>query len=361
MHPKVSKELSFAGQSFYIGIDVHKKSWKVSIYGEHYEHRTYSQHPSAEELASYLKRHFPGGTYYAVYESGFSGFTACRCLRQLGVNCQVVHAADVPASQKEKLQKTDAIDSRRLARMLRGKELEAIHIPEVELEADRSLVRLRQRLVKDICRTKNRVKSLLFQFGIGLPDRLTAAQSRYWSRAYLNWLQNLAIPEAALSQTLESYIRVGKQLRAELLKVNKAIRELAGKARYQQDVELLIGIPGIGLISAMLILTQLADIKRFKTEDALCQYVGLVPKMEGSGEKIKVGKMLNRGRKELKIVLIEVAWIAVRKDPALMSKFNELARQMHQNKAIIRIARKILNRIRYVLRTQKAYVTGTVK
>ncbi len=361
MRPKVSQELSFAGQSFYVGIDVHKKSWKVSIYGDHYEHRTFSQNPSADELVRYLSRQFPGGDYHAVYESGFSGFSACRRLRQLGVNCQVVHAADVPASQKEKLQKTDTIDSRRLARMLRGQELEAIHIPEVELEADRALMRLRQRLVKDISRIKNRVKSLLFQFGIGIPDRLTAAQSRYWSQAYLSWLENLALAEPSLTQTLESCIRMGKLLRAELLKVNKLIRELAKKAPYQQDVKLLVGIPGIGLISAMLLLTQLGDIQRFKTEDALCQYVGLVPKMDGSGDRIQVGKLLNRGRKELKIVLIEICWVAVSKDPALMCKFNELARRMHKNKAIIRIARKMLNRIRTVLRTQKAYVTGTVK
>ncbi len=361
MHPKVSKALSFGGQSFYIGIDVHKKSWKVSIYGEHYEHRTFSQNPSAEELVGYLTRQFPGGDYHAVYESGFSGFTACRRLRQLGVNCQVVHAADVPVSQKEKLQKTDTIDSRRLARMLRGKELEAIHIPEVELEADRALMRLRQRLVKDISRIKNRVKSLLFQFGIAIPDRLTAGQSRYWSQAYLNWLENLAPAEPSLKQTLQSCIRIGKLLRVELLKVNKQIRELARQERYQQKVGLLIGIPGIGLISAMLLLTQLGDLQRFQTEDDLCQYVGLVPKMEGSGDKLQVGKMLNRGRKELKIVLIEISWVAVSKDPALMCKFNELAKRMHKNKAIIRIARKMLNRIRSVLRTQNAYVTGTVK
>ena len=361
MRPKVSKELSFVGQSFYVGIDVHKKSWKVSIYGAYHEHRTFSQNPSAEELVSYLTHQFPGGDYHAVYESGFSGFSACRRLRQLGVDCQVVHAADVPASQKEKLQKTDAIDSRRLARMLRGKELEAIHIPEVELEADRSLMRLRQRLVKDISRIKNRVKSLLFQFGIPIPDRLTAAQSRYWSQAYLSWLQNLAPAEPSLNQTLESSIRMGKLLRTELLQVNKQIKGLAQQERYKQEVKLLVGIPGIGLMSAMVLLTQLGDIHRFKTEDSLCQYVGLVPKMNGSGDKLQVGKLLNRGRKELKIILIEICWVAVAKDPALMSKFNELARRMHKNKAIIRIARKMLNRIRTVLRTQKAYVTGTVK
>ena len=65
--------------------------------------------------------------------------------------------------------------------------------------------------------------------------------------------------------------------------------------------------------------------------------------------KYTTGKMINRGRKELKIMIIEAAWEAVRLDPALMAKFNELTRRMNKNKAIIRIARKLVSRMRYVL------------
>ena len=124
MQPKVNKNL-FDGQSFYVGIDFHKKSWQVTILGEQYEHKSMSQNPDPELLASYLKRNFPGGNYHAVYEAGFSGFEACRKLRQLGVDCDVIHPADVPTSQKEKLQKTDPTDSRKLARSLRSNEFEA--------------------------------------------------------------------------------------------------------------------------------------------------------------------------------------------------------------------------------------------
>ena len=95
--------------------------------------------------------------------------------------------------------------------------------------------------------------------------------------------------------------------------------------------------------------------------DDLCNYVGLVPSMHGSGDKIQTGKLLRRGRKELKIMLIEASWEAVRKDPALMAKFGELAKRMHKNKAIIRIARKLLSRIRYVLVNQQEYELSVVK
>jgi transposase len=360
MQTQVTKDL-FTDQSFYVGIDVHKKSWKVTILNDKYEHKTMSQNPNPYLLATYLKKHFPGGNYHAVYEAGFSGFGACRVLRQLGINCMVIHPADVPTSQKEKLQKTDKADSRKLAKCLRSNSFEAINIPEHKLEADRALVRQRFKLVKDISRTKNRVKSLLFQFGIDIPEQFSLAQTRHWSKIYINWLKDLEIQQESLKQTLDNYIHIGETLRKSLLQVNRQVRRLSQSEFYRKNYKLLIGIPGIGFMTAITVLVQIGDIRRFKQLDDLCNYVGLVPKMSGSGDKMKIGKILNRGRKELKIMLIEASWQAIRKDPALMIKFNELAKRMNKNKAIIRIARKLLSRIRFVLTHQQEYELSIVK
>lgn len=360
MRTKVTKD-SFKDQSFYVGIDYHKKSWQVTILGEQYEHKTMSQNPDPDLLASYLKRNFPGGNYHAVYEAGFSGFESCRKLNQLGVNCLVIHPADVPTSEKEKLQKTDKSDSRKLARSLRSNEFEAIHIPDPELEADRALVRQRFRLVKDIGRTKNRVKSLLYQFGITIPDRFTASQTRHWSKVYINWLKGLSINRLSLRQVLDNYIAIGESQRKDLLLLNKQVRNLSLTEAYKNNYILLLSIPGIGLMTAMTILVQIGDVGRFERLDDLCNYIGLVPKMYGSGEKMQAGKMIKRGRKELKIMLIEASWEAIRKDPALMLKFNELSKRMHKNKAIVRIARKMLGRIRFVLQNQQPYELSVVK
>jgi transposase len=357
---KGTKEL-FKDQNFYVGIDYHKKSWKVTILGEQYEHKTMSQDPNPAILANYLSRNFPGGSYHAVYEAGFSGFGSCRKLQDLGINCMVIHPADVPTSQKERQQKTDKADSRKLARSLRSNEFEAIHVPERRLEADRALLRQRFRLVKDIARTKNRVKSLLLQFGIIIPERFTSAQTRHWSRNYIKWLKELKIEELSLRQVLNNYLEIGVLLRKELLLVNKQVRELSELPEYKKNYEILITIPGIGITTAMTILVQIGDIKRFKRLDDLCNYIGLVPKMYASGDKVVTGKMIRRGRKELKIMLIEASWEAVRKDPALMAKFNELSLRMNKNKAIIRIARKLLSRVRHVLIHQVEYELGIVK
>jgi transposase len=359
MRTKVNKK-SFDGQSFFIGIDCHKKSWKVTILSDQYEHKTMSQDPNPEVLATYLKRNFPGGQYHAVYEAGFNGFKHCRRLNELGVNCVLIHPADVPSSQKEKLQKTDKADSRKLARMLRGREFEPIDIPERQLEADRALVRQRFRLMKDVSRIKNRVKSLLFQFGIDIPERFTSAQTRYWSKVYINWLKELDIGLDSFKHTLDNYIRIGEMLRKELLVVNRQVRRLAESDRYINNYHLLLSMPGVGLITAITFLVQIGDIRRFERLDDLCNYVGLVPRMYGTGDKMQTGKMTKRGRKELKIMLIEAAWDAIRLDPAMMLKFNELTKRMNKNKAIIRIARKMLSRMRYVLVHQEEYELGVL-
>jgi transposase len=357
METKVNQKL-FDGQSIYVGIDCHKKNWTVTILGEQYEHKTMSQNPDPDILASYLRRNFPGADYNAVYEAGFNGFYSCRRLKELGINCSVIHAADVPTRQKEKIQKMDPVDSRKLARSLRSKEFEAIHVPELSLEADRALVRQRFRIMKDVTGTKARVKSLLFQFNIKVPDRFTLGQARSWSKVYINWLKELQIEHESLKQTLDNYIGIGELLRKELLSVNNQVRALSQNDTYRSNYNLLISIPGIGLLTAMTFLVQIGDIKRFEKLDDLCNYIGLVPMMHGSGDKMQTGKLINRGRKELKIMIIEAAWEAVRLDPALMMKFNELAKRMNKNKAIIRIARKLISRMRYVLMNQEPYTIG---
>jgi transposase len=192
METKVNEKL-FEGQSIYVGIDCHKKNWTVTVLGERYEHKTISQDPNPAILSAYLKRNFPGADYHAVYEAGFNGFATCRSLQEAGINCSVIHPADVPTSQKEKLQKTDPIDSRKLARSLKSNEFKSIHVPYISLESDRAVVRQRFRIMKDITRMKNRVRSFLFQFNINVPDRFTSAQTRHWSSIYINWLKELPL------------------------------------------------------------------------------------------------------------------------------------------------------------------------
>ena len=98
---KISR-LDFEGQQIYVGMDVHKKSWSISIFTEEFEHKTFTPPPEVGTLVNYLKRNFPGASYKSVYEAGYSGFWIHDRLQEHGVQCLVVNPADVPTKDKER-------------------------------------------------------------------------------------------------------------------------------------------------------------------------------------------------------------------------------------------------------------------
>jgi transposase len=356
-----SNELNFTGQNIYVGLDVHLKSWTVCIMTEHLEHKRFTQPPEAKSLHSYLSRNFPGATYHSAYESGFSGFWAHRQLESLGIHNMVTNAADVPTGQKERIQKDDPVDSRKLARSLRSGDLEAIYVPEESTLEERALIRTRAILVKDMTRFKQRIKSFLYFFGIRYPDRFINSGS-HWSKNFMRWLkEEVQLTQESGKQSLNILIEEVEEQRKLLLSVTRQIKSLAASEKYARNVELLMKIPGIGLLTAITFLTEMETIERFKNTDHFAAYVGLVPNRHNSGDVKNDGEMTFRGKTILKKSIIESAWTAARKDPALSLAYNQYVQRMKPNNAIIRIARKLLNRIYFVIENKKEYVNGIVK
>lgn len=351
------KKLDFRGQDIFIGMDIHKKSWTVSILTNNFEHKTFNQPPEPLVLVRYLQRNFPGANYHSVYEAGFCGFWIYDRLWEEGIQCMVVHAADVPVTDKEKHRKTDKRDSRKLAKGLRSGQLESLYVPPRWALEDRSFVRVRAKIVKQQTRVKNQIKGFLHFYGITLPGRFI---NRVWSAAFIKWLENIKMDESSGKMAIANYIDQLKYYLEKRKIINKQIKELAHSERYEKRIECLTSIPGIGVISAMTWLTELVDIHRFKKFDRLASYVGLIPREHSSGEKEIRSRLDSRGNHVLRTVLIENSWVAVRKDPALFQAYAELIKRMHGNKAIIRIARKLLRRIRYVLINEAPYATGVV-
>jgi transposase len=354
-------ELNFKGQNIYVGLDVHLKSWTVCIMTEHLEHKKFTQPPEAKVLYNYLSRNFPGGSYHCVYESGFSGFWAHRELEALGIQSMVTNAADVPTGQKERVQKDDPVDSRKLARSLRAKELEAIYVPKESTLEDRSLLRMRSTLVKDMTRFKQRVKSFLYFFGIPYPERFNNPGS-HWSKNFMRWLmEEVNLSEESGKQSLTILIQEVEEQRKLLLQVTRQIKSLAASEKYASNVALLKTIPGIGMLTAMILLTEMETVERFEDTDHFAAFVGLVPNRHNSGDVKNDGEMTFRGQATLKKSIIESAWTAARKDPALSLAYSGYVQRMEPNKAIIRIARKLVNRIYFVLKNKKEYVICVVK
>ena len=159
--PSKAGQLDFTNQDFYIGLDVHKKQWTVTIRSGGLQLRRFSMNPSPSELHQYLTRHYPGGRYHSVYEAGFCGFWIHRELTALGIDNRVTHAADVPTADKERSRRNDKVDSVKLSRELEQGDLEAIYIPPLDFENFRSLVRRRGQIAKSVRQVKCRIKSLL--------------------------------------------------------------------------------------------------------------------------------------------------------------------------------------------------------
>lgn len=349
------KRLSFKGQKIYVGIDVHLKSWTVAIFLEDTFHKKFRMNASADELKRYLTSHFPDGEYYSAYESGFSGFSTHRELKSVGICNIIANAADIPTTDKERKQKDDGRDSLKLAKSLRSGDLVAIYIPQSETVEFRGLVRYRSTIVKEIRRNKSRVKSYLHFNGIKIPQELDGA-SKYWSQRFSQWLSEVQMltPEGqmVLDKTLETVL----YLRKQLLDVNRVLRSMIKKGRYAKLLRLLMSIPGVGFVSAVTLVSELENINRFGNLDRLCSYIGLVPSTNSSGENDITRGITPRSNSHLRSLIIECAWIAVRQDPALILKFTELCQRMKKNEAIVRIAKKLLNRIRYVMKNETEYI-----
>jgi transposase len=354
---KISK-LNFEGQQIYVGMDVHKKSWSISILTDKFEHKTFSQPPEVGTLVNYLKRNFPGASYKSVYEAGYCGFWIHDLLQEHGVQCLVVNPADVPTKDKERTKKTDRVDCRKLARSLRSGEIEGIYVPSRPKVEDRSLIRTRQSMVKKQTRCKNQIKSILHFYGIQIPEELANGS---WSKRFINWIEDIRMERASGNFALKVHLEELNNIRKIISDITRGIRTLAKSEEYRQNVRLLKTVPGISTLTAMILLTELYDISRFKNFDKLCSYVGLIPDTDSSGDTDLKKGITSRRNAQLRGILIECCWVAVRKDPALLMSFNELSKKMPKNNAIIRIARKLLNRIRYVLKNQQEYVSAVVQ
>lgn len=351
---------AFSGQAFFIGIDVHNKQWTISVQNNHIAlGKAVVVEPSAEKLLSYLQRQYPGGSYQAVYEAGYSGFFPARELRAKGIAVMVVNPADIPTMQKERSSKTDRVDSRKLARSLENKELKGIYIPDLLAEEYRFLNRYRGRLVQDQTRMKNRIKAILAEFGHRVPIEL---EGNRWSGSYMTWLRGIRFEttyaQFAYDEQLNQYEASRKRLSSVLRKL-KEMTKTHNEIGHQ--VELLLTVPGIGFLTAMLLVSELIDMARFKRFDELVSYIGLAPSVHESDERSYSRGLTTRQHKELRSRLLESAWVAIRKDPALTLKFGQLCRRMDKKKAIIRIAKMLLSRIRSVWKTQKPYEYGVIK
>ena len=359
--PMQKYELNFNGENVYVGIDVHLKQWHVCVRTAHVSQKPFSQPSSASALKHYLESNFPGGTYLSAYEVGFCGFSVHYELEEAGIHNIVFNPADINDSQKERSRKTDSVDCIKICRNLMNNELKAIYVPSRQELGLRGFLGARDTAVKKQRVAKQRIKSLLHRNGVRIPEEFTTSRT-HWSRRFNGWLEQVAGELGdGEGYRLTELLSDLQHAHVQLLAVGRRINEVVSE-HYKDNNELLLSIPGIGRLTAARICLEVPPISNFINSDHLASYIGFVPDVHGSDENVYVRGVTYRGRHLLRSAIVESSWRAIAKDPALSLAYTKLVKRGKKpNNAIIRIARKLVNRIFFVLREKKKYDIATLR
>lgn len=358
---KLQHYRDFSDKDLFVGIDMHKENYQVSVVNEGVILSNVHMEASHDKLVYHLTNRYGQARFHCVYESGGWGFALYRRLVAEGMDCILVNAADIPGTDKERCSKTDKVDARKLALQHCKGNLAAIHVPDEKLQKQRSLMRIRKRLWSDLVRAKNRLKSEFRFQGIIIPKQFDKA---YWSPNFLKWIEEKALTDADLRETLLLMVEEVQQLKALVLRAERKIRELMQTERFQRNSNLLCSIPGIGVLTAMHFLLEVGDPKRFTSFDKLSNFIGLCPDSHSSGTTEKHTGITRRRHKNLRCQLVEASWQLIRRDVAMLEYYQSLTKRMKGQEAIIRVARKLLRRMRAVLLNERMYVKdidGAVK
>lgn len=286
-----------------VGLDVHKDSITFAVLypgregiadGGRFEN-------SSAALARLAKRVGTRGAAEFVYEAGPCGYEVHRLLTHLGQRCVVVAPGLIPVRPTDRV-KTDRRDAEKLARLHRAGELTAVRVPERWEEASRDLTRAREDILVDRLRARHRLSKFLLRNG------LVWRESKAWGLAHLNWVRGLKLGCPAHEQTLDSYRAALYDIDERLRRLDGHIEELARQEPYATPVRYLRCLRGVDTLSALTMIAEVQEFKRFPDAPALMAFTGLVSSEYSSGASVHRGRITKAGSPHLRRVLVESAW-----------------------------------------------------
>ena len=287
----------------YVGIDAHKRELHVAmLVGDASEPVTWTarNEPRAiDRLRRKLERAAPGRVE-CCYEAGPCGYALQRRLQRDRVRCQVIAPALIPRKPGERI-KTDRRDARKLSELHRAGLLAEVCPPTPAEEAVRDLCRARDDAREDLQRSRHRLGKLLLRRGLHYAGR-------NWTRGHRQWVDSLSWEHEAERHVVEDYLLAIDHLEARLGELDVRLAEVAETEPYREHVGWLRCFRGIDTLSAMLILAELHDFRRFQSAPALMSYLGLVPGEDSSGERHRRGRITKTGNALVRRVLVETAW-----------------------------------------------------
>ena len=287
----------------FVGLDAHAATLAVAVADEDgsvTQHGTIVNDATAvRKLISQLAA--PGARLKVAYEAGPTGYALHRQLTGLGIECMVVAPSLIPRRPGDRV-KTDSRDAMALARLLRSGDLTAIWVPDEAHEALRNLVRARADAKADELRARHRLSKFLLRQG-----RRPPATVRMWSAKYETWLHRLEWVAAADQVVFDDYHATVRAATERVRRLDTALLQQATTSSQVRAIAALQTLHGIGFLSAVTIVAEIGDLRRFATAPQLMAYAGLVPSEHSSGASRHRGPITKTGNGHLRHVLGEAA------------------------------------------------------
>lgn len=338
-----------------VGADVHDASilCKIATDRRKPQVRSFSNDIEGREaMISLLNKQARavGADIFVVYEASGVGFGLYDELREAGITCHVLAPTNIERSPKHRRNKTDERDAERLLQVLRnhlmaGDDLPSVWVPDLATRDDRELVRAQRDATEKLTAVKTQIRCLIKRNPIGRQRK----PGGNWTNGYCEWLRRLSEGGieglgAGARLALASLLRQMNALDEEIATLNKQVAALSRTPRYAGAMRELIRIKGVGILTAMIFLTELGDLSRFPNRRKLAAYLGLVPTANESGEASdRKGHITRQGPYRVRHVLCQAVWTAIRSDPPVAKAYQALVRRnpKHKKIAVVALMRRL--------------------
>lgn len=299
----------------YIGLDVHKATISAAIAEESGAPTTYGRIPNDPAAIRTLMTRLgaPRVELRVAYEAGPTGYALYRQLTSMQIQCMVVAPSLIPKQPGNKV-KTDRRDALKLARLLRSGDLTPVWIPDEAHEALRGLVRARADAKADQLRAKHRLSKFLLRQGCWPPIGV-----RNWSKRYFTWLYQLEFDHLPDRVVFADYLAEVNAASERIKRLEAALYQCAQSSSQVALIRALQAFRGIGFLSAVTLVAEAGDLRRFRTAPQFMAYAGIVPSESSSADKHQRGPITKTGNSLLRHVLGEAAHHA-RHAPRVTSK-----------------------------------------
>jgi transposase len=348
------------GTTRFLGLDVHKATIVAAVADESSPpilYGTIANDPGAvRKMIQRLRGE--GVRLRAAYEAGPTGYALHRQLQSLGVECMVVVPCLIPRTRRVKTDKRDALA---LARLLRTGDLTPVWIPDQEEEALRDLLRLRFDAKEDLLRVRHRLSKFLLRQGLYPPPGVKA-----WSKAYQQWLNQLKFGRAASQVVLEEYRTSERASRDRLRHIEAELHRCAEQSPRLDLIIALQSLRGIAFLSAVTIVAETGDFRRFASARRYMSHTGLTASEHSSGQSHQQGGITRAGNPYLRHVLVQAAHnaryaptlegavggrlqdaprelveLSLRSQQRLHARYRHLERRIGRRKAVTAVAREL--------------------